>query len=71
MSDSIVLPQVINEHQELFRKQTLKSITTNKNYFSRSNEIILQKSGVEEIRLQRPDRVLNCTRSNLCFQAQE
>ena len=51
MPDPVVFPQLIVEHQELFGKQTLKSIATDKGCFSQSNEIMLKEAGVEEIEL--------------------
>lgn len=71
MPDSGSLPQLIYEHQELFGKQTLKSIATDKGYFSQNNEMMLKEAGIEEIGLQRPDRVLNCPRSTLSLEAKE
>ena len=45
---------MINEHEKLFGKRKINSVSTDKGYYSSKNEKYLAKKGVEEIVVQRP-----------------
>ena len=58
MPDASSLPAMVVLHQELFGKNVLESIATDKGYYSWENEHLLMKEGVKDIYLPRPSRYL-------------
>ena len=61
MPDAASLPAMIREHQKLFGEGCLKSIATDKGYYSRANKKMLADAGVDNIYLPRPEGILNAT----------
>ncbi|HAU1599275.1 TPA: transposase [Legionella pneumophila] len=59
MPDAPSLPAMVRLHQRLYGEDTLASIATDKGYYSRDNEKMLEKAGVQDIYLPRPERVLD------------
>lgn len=59
MPDAQSLPAILSLHQNLFGIGSLRSVSTDKNYYSYANEQLLIKNGVNEIQLPRPERALN------------
>lgn len=59
MPDAQSLPRMVIEHQNLFGKEALKSISTDKGYYSNSNQFFLEEEALEEIGLPRPNRFLD------------
>lgn len=57
MSDKTSLPAIIECHQKLFDGATIKSVGTDKGYYSAANEKYLQAQGVNEIAIQRPKNI--------------
>ena len=58
MPDVPSLPPMVIEHQKLFGKESLKSISTDKGYYAYSNQFFLEEEEIKEIGLPRPNRVL-------------
>ncbi len=54
MPDKTTLGAMIKEHENLFGKEKIESVSTDKGYYSHQNEELLAKKGVEEIGIQRP-----------------
>jgi transposase, IS5 family len=54
MPDKKSLLPMINEHEKIFGKRKINSVSTDKGYYSSKNEKLLAKKGVEEIVIQRP-----------------
>jgi transposase, IS5 family len=54
MSDKTSLSAVIEEHQKIFEDIQIDSVSTDKGYYSKTNEKFLAKKGVNEIGIQRP-----------------
>lgn len=54
MPDKTSLEPMIKEHEQIFGKVDINSVSTDKGYYSSKNEKILVKIGVEEIGIQRP-----------------
>jgi transposase, IS5 family len=54
MPDKTSMPLVIKEHERIFDKAQIKSVGTDKGYYSKKNEKLLLKKGVDEIGMQRP-----------------
>lgn len=71
MADAASLKEMVHDHQTLFGEKALNSIATDCGYYSQENEQFLQKLGVKEIGLQRPNRYLNSSRVKLDFETQE
>ncbi|STO91754.1 transposase [Fluoribacter dumoffii] len=59
MPDAPSLPAMVRLHQRLYGEDTLASIATDKGYYSRDNEKMLEKAGAQDIYLPRPERVLD------------
>jgi transposase, IS5 family len=57
MSDKTSLPAIIDCHQALFDGARIKSVGTDKGYYSAANEKCLQAIGVNEIAIQRPKNI--------------
>lgn len=57
MPDKTVFPQFIEEHVKLFGKGTLKSLATDKGYYSRKNQKLASKANVAEIGIQTPSNI--------------
>lgn len=57
MPDKTSLPEIIDCHQELFDDVKINSVTTDKGYYSASNEKYLKKKAVNEIGIQRPKNI--------------
>ena len=57
MPDKTSLPLMIQEHQNLFNKAKVNSVSTDKGYYSKQNEKFLKKSDVNEIAIQRPHNI--------------
>lgn len=58
MPDVPSLPLMVVEHQKLFGKESLKSISTDKGYYAYFNQFFLEEEEIKEIGLPRPNRVL-------------
>jgi len=71
MPDASSLPKMVKLHKRLFGENTINSIATDKGYYSRENERLLEKEGVDEIYLPRPDRVLDARPPKTTGQARE
>jgi IS5 family transposase len=54
MPDKTTLGSIIKEHENIFGTKKIKSVSTDKGYYSHQNEKLLAKKGVEEIGIQRP-----------------
>lgn len=54
MPDKKSLIPMITEHENLFGKRKIKSLSTDKGYYSSKNEKIAAKKGIEKIGIQRP-----------------
>jgi hypothetical protein len=54
MPDKHSVGIMIKEHENLFGKRKLRSVSTDKGYYSDKNEKLLLKKGVNEIGIQRP-----------------
>jgi len=59
MPDAPSLPAMVRLHQRLFGEGILTSIATDKGYYSRDNEKMLEKASIQDIYLPRPERVLD------------
>jgi IS5 family transposase len=59
MEDKYSIKPLIEEHSHLFGKRSLKSVATDKGYWSASNYKSLTKADVQEIGLQRPVNLKN------------
>ena len=57
MPDKAAIEPMIKEHENLFGKKRIKSLSTDKAYYSDKNERFLAKKGVEEIGIQRPGNI--------------
>lgn len=57
MPDKPSLRPMIKEHKKVFASTNIKSVTTDKGYYSAANEKYLLKQGVEEIGIQRPSNI--------------
>lgn len=57
MPDKSSLKPIIGEHKEAFGSVKIKSVTTDKGYYSSKNEKYLFEYGVEEIGIQRPSNI--------------
>lgn len=57
MEDKQAIEPTLEQHRALFGDQVLKSLSTDRNYYSNENEKKLIEAGVEEIGLARPARV--------------
>ncbi len=55
--DKSVFPMFIEEHAKLFGKDTLKSIATDKGYFSRKNRKLAIDVNIGEIGIQTPANI--------------
>jgi transposase, IS5 family len=69
MPDKHSITPIIEEHSKVFGQDSIKSIATDKGYWSMENFDKLEKSGVEEIGLQRPKNLK--IKSNLSQETQE
>jgi len=54
MDDKTEFPAIIKCHETLFGEGEISSVATDKGYYSKKNETLLLKKGVEEIGIQRP-----------------
>jgi transposase, IS5 family len=54
MPDKTSLSSILEEHKNTFDKAKIKSVSTDKGYYSKKNEDLLIKNGVNDIGLQRP-----------------
>ena len=59
MPDASSLPAMVTLHQRLFGPGTLQSIATDKGYYAYENERRLERAGVKDIYLPRPNRTLD------------
>jgi len=50
---------MVKLNQQLFGDDNIDSIATDKGYYSRENEKLLEKENIDEIYFSRPDRVLD------------
>ena len=57
MSDKKALQAILEEHKQLFGSSVIHSVSTDKGYFSVSNEEYLHSQGVSDIGIQRPVNV--------------
>lgn len=57
MDDKSSLIPMIEEHANIFGEGTLKSVSTDKGYWSAKNHKALVKQGVKEVGLQRPGKI--------------
>jgi IS5 family transposase len=71
MPDAASLPAMIAEHETLFGKNTLNSVSTDKGYYALSNQQLLEDKGLTEIGLPRPQRTLNATPNKTPGEVQE
>jgi len=63
MPDAQSLPSMMAEHEYLFGNNNLDSVATDKGYYALDNHLLLEKKGVTEIGLPRPDKPFNAPRN--------
>jgi transposase, IS5 family len=57
MPDKTSLPLMLQEHETLFNKITINSVSTDKGYYSKKNEKLLFQKNVNEMAIQRPHNI--------------
>lgn len=58
MPDAQSLPVVVSDHEYLFGAGVLNLVATDKGYYAKSNQDLLESKGIPEIGLPRPQRKL-------------
>lgn len=71
MPDKTSFKAVIDCHQELFDEIKINSVTTDKGYYSKTNEKYLASKEVNEIAIQRPRNIKKCSITLLSEQREE
>lgn len=71
MPDKKSLALMVIEHENLFGKSNIKSISTDKGYYSSKNEKMLFKKGINEIGIQRPCNIKKKHPKPLSVECQE
>jgi transposase, IS5 family len=57
MDDKQSLSSIIQEHKNIFNQREINSVSTDKGYYSKNNEKLLAKNGVNDICIQRPSNI--------------
>ena len=57
MPDQNSIEPLIEEHQNIFNKEKINSVSTDKGYYSKKNETFLASQEVNEIGIQRPNNI--------------
>lgn len=57
MPDKTSFSSIIEEYEKTFERSDINSVTTDKGYYSKKNEKLLFKKGVNEIGIQRPGNI--------------
>ena len=71
MPDKTSLSSIMEEHEKTFGGSEINSVTTDKGYYSKKNEKLLLKKGVNEIGIQRPANIKKAKQKPLTKEREE